>query len=155
MRVATAPETHLTQDVILYGVTVADPDIRSDDLLELVVSAEEDGPGDLAFAGLRGKRLQRRMRLEELNQALQELTFIFDNANWFGVTGVSLWVSDLGNHGWRVDRKTTPYSSVGLEAEERGELTASSFLAVHRSFVNEPPRIILEEPRSGLLEVAP
>lgn len=69
MRVATAPETHLTQDVILYGVTVADPDIRSDDLLELVVSAEEDGPGDLAFAGLRGKRLQRRMRLEELNQA--------------------------------------------------------------------------------------
>ncbi|CAK9082964.1 unnamed protein product [Durusdinium trenchii] len=145
--------TQLQADVILYGVTVADPDIRSDDLLELVVSAEEDGPGDLAFAGLRGKRLQRRMRLEELNQALQELTFIFDNANWFGVTGVSLWVSDLGNHGWRVDRKTTPYSSVGLEAEERGELTASSFLAVHRSFVNEPPRIILEEPRSGLLEV--
>ena len=40
-----------------------------------------------------------------------------------------------------------------VEAEERGELTASSFLAVHRSFVNEPPRIILEEPRSGLLEV--
>ena len=49
------------------------------------------------------------MTLAELNVALQDLSFIFQDANWFGVTGVSISVSDLGNRGWRVNHYSDMY----------------------------------------------
>ena len=45
-----------------------------------------------------------------------------------GVTGVSLFVSDLGNHGWRVDRKATPDSMVGLKAQDHGSEVAEEWV---------------------------
>lgn len=146
--------TQLQDHVLLYGVTVAEPDVRREDLLEVVVQADTEADvGMVSFGGQQGMRLRHEMTLQELNQALQGLTFVFKDSHWFGVTGVSLFVSDLGNHGWRVDRKATPDSMVGLKAQDHSELTASTFLAVHRSFINQPPQITVLEPKSGLLEV--
>ena len=45
-----------------------------------------------------------------------------------GVTGVSLFVSDLGNHGWHVDRKATPDSMVGLKAQDHGSEVAEEWV---------------------------
>jgi len=109
--------------------------------------------GMVSFGGQQGMRLQQQMNLQDLNEALQNLTFVFNDVKWFGVTGVSLWVSDLGNHGWRVDRKANPQNMVDLQSQAGGAMTASTFLAVHRSFVNERPQITLREPKSGMLQV--
>ena len=49
------------------------------------------------------------MTLADLNVALQDLFFIFRDANWFGTTGVSISVSDLGNRGWNVNRYSDMY----------------------------------------------
>ena len=37
------------------------------------------------------------------------------------------------------------YAAAGVKSVETGELTAGTFLSVHRSFVNEPPRIVMLE----------
>jgi len=208
--------SQMQDDVRLYGVTVADPDARQNDDMEVEILVDSDSwGGAVAFAGERGTRIQRRMKLRELNRALQELTFVFEDANWFGVTGISVSVSDVGNRGWRVDhcaemfredidpeaqvfyddhnlfeqcvaydrsllglaaaggagatgqpyvwhspqayaklmRETHAYTLAGVNSTEWGPLMATTFLAVHRSFVNEPPRIVLLEPQSGVLNV--
>lgn len=146
--------TQLQDDVVLPGVVVAEPDVRREDLLEIVIWADlEADVGMVSFGGQQGMRLQQQMNLQDLNEALQNLTFVFNDVKWFGVTGVSLWVSDLGNHGWRVDRKANPQNMVDLQSQAGGAMTASTFLAVHRSFVNERPQITLREPKSGMLQV--
>lgn len=50
-------------------------------------------------------------------------------------------------------RETHAYTLAGVNSTEWGPLMATTFLAVHRSFVNEPPRIVLLEPQSGVLNV--
>ena len=39
-----------------------------------------------------------------------------------------MFVSDLGNHGWRVDRKATPDSMVGLKAQDHGSEVAEEWV---------------------------
>eukprot|EP00930_Biecheleria_cincta_P038907 TRINITY_DN26756_c0_g3_i1.p1 TRINITY_DN26756_c0_g3~~TRINITY_DN26756_c0_g3_i1.p1 ORF type:complete len:2437 (+),score=322.57 TRINITY_DN26756_c0_g3_i1:864-7313(+) len=96
--------TQLQPDVHLRGVTISDPDARIDDELEVRLSVDQNsGGGALAFSGLRGKTVSKRMTLRELNEDLQDLRFIFQDAQWFGVAGVVVEVSDLGNRGWSVD----------------------------------------------------
>ena len=53
--------------------------------------------------------MHKRMSLFELNFALQDLLFIFRDANWFGVTGIAISISDLGNRGWWVNRYSDMY----------------------------------------------
>ena len=50
----------------------------------------------------------------------------------------------------QVDRKLTPFTAP--EGSQQA-LTASTFLAVHRSFVNEPPRLLRLAPHEGHLQV--
>ena len=38
----------------------------------------------VSFGGQQGMRLRHEMTLQELNQALQGLTFVFKDSHWFG-----------------------------------------------------------------------
>ena len=123
--------TQMQDDVNLYGVSVIDPDARAQDEFEVVISVESDsGGGAVAFAGTQGQGerelefvrssfsvslfpsgtyVQKRMTLAELNVELQDLFFIFRDVNWYGTTGVSISVSDLGNRGWNINRYSDMY----------------------------------------------
>ena len=43
-------------------------------------------PGMVSFGGQQGMRLRREMTLQELNQALQGLSFVFKDSHWFGLS---------------------------------------------------------------------
>jgi len=102
--------TQMQDDVNLYGVSVIDPDARAQDEFEVVISVESDsGGGAVSFAGTQGTYVQKRMTLAELNVELQDLFFIFRDVNWYGTTGVSISVSDLGNRGWKVNSYSDMY----------------------------------------------
>jgi len=49
------------------------------------------------------------MGLTELNRKLSDLSFTFQDNLWFGVTGFTVQVSDLGNRGWVVDQYEDMY----------------------------------------------
>lgn len=47
--------------------------------------------GMVSFGGQQGMRLQQQMNLQDLNEALQNLTFVFNDVKWFGcLTWLSL-----------------------------------------------------------------
>ena len=65
--------TQLQGEVILDGMSVADPDAREEDLFELLLEVE--GPGGVAFNGEQGRRIRQQLTLRQMNQLLQRLTF--------------------------------------------------------------------------------
>lgn len=49
----------------------------------------------VSFGGQQGMRLQQQMNLQDLNEALQNLTFVFNDVKWFGcLTWLSLLPAD-------------------------------------------------------------
>lgn len=65
--------TQLQEDVILDGISVADPDAREEDLFEVFLEVE--GPGGVAFNGEQGRQIRQQLTLRQMNQLLQRLTF--------------------------------------------------------------------------------
>jgi len=96
--------SQLNPTLLLPGISVADPDARDDAMFEVKLTVDPDTAGGaLSFAGVQHVSITKNMTLTSLNRYLQDLTFVFQDELWFGVTGITLEVSDLGNRGWVVD----------------------------------------------------
>eukprot|EP00928_Gymnodinium_smaydae_P023470 TRINITY_DN19360_c0_g2_i2.p1 TRINITY_DN19360_c0_g2~~TRINITY_DN19360_c0_g2_i2.p1 ORF type:complete len:3287 (+),score=657.11 TRINITY_DN19360_c0_g2_i2:538-9861(+) len=95
--------TQRHKDVAIPGISVSDPDMIPEEPMEVTfeVDADERGgyAGALVFNGSESVKLVRRLPLAALRQELMSLRFLFRDDKWFGVTGVTMTISDLGNRG--------------------------------------------------------
>lgn len=93
--------SQLTHVVYMHGISLLDPDTRVGDLAEVTLSIDSDCQRCyLRFAGVEGLTIVKRLPIADLNRHLEDLHFVFQDYTWFGVVGVHVEVSDLGNRGW-------------------------------------------------------
>eukprot|EP00929_Paragymnodinium_shiwhaense_P076937 TRINITY_DN39600_c0_g5_i1.p1 TRINITY_DN39600_c0_g5~~TRINITY_DN39600_c0_g5_i1.p1 ORF type:complete len:7063 (+),score=1414.31 TRINITY_DN39600_c0_g5_i1:190-21189(+) len=87
--------------VDMPGISVTDPDMKPDEMMEITLEvSSKTGGGALEFAGVQDRKITRRLPLHEVNRELQSLRLFFQDRQWFGVTGVHMSISDLGNRGY-------------------------------------------------------
>lgn len=95
--------SQLEAEVAMPGISVADGDMLADDVVEVSFEvASSFGGGALVFNETEGVSITKQMPLHALNDALRDLRFIFQDSSWFGVTSMTMRVSDLGNRGCTV-----------------------------------------------------
>lgn len=96
--------SQLDPAVAMPGIAMEDGDARSTDEVEVTLEVNPDSAGGaIVFAGVEAVSITKRMPLEQLNRELRDLRFLFQDEQWFGVTGVTVSVSDLGNRGWTLE----------------------------------------------------
>jgi len=96
--------SQLYPTVGMQGLYIGDVDAHESDMMEVSLEVDSDsGGGVVSFVGVQDTHITMQMPMATLNRELQGLQFVFQDANWFGVTGVTLSVSDLGNRGWAVE----------------------------------------------------
>ncbi|CAK0891307.1 unnamed protein product [Prorocentrum cordatum] len=95
--------SQLNPSVGLPGLFVLDADAHDDDLVEITFEVDPTSAGGaVSFAGWQDVSITRRMNLSDLNQELHDLSFTFQDDSWFGVTALTVSVTDLGHRGWNV-----------------------------------------------------
>eukprot|EP00927_Polykrikos_kofoidii_P076636 TRINITY_DN73700_c0_g1_i1.p1 TRINITY_DN73700_c0_g1~~TRINITY_DN73700_c0_g1_i1.p1 ORF type:complete len:1021 (+),score=129.48 TRINITY_DN73700_c0_g1_i1:191-3064(+) len=83
------------------GLSVADPDGLSQDVLEVTLEVDpSSGGGALELNGTQHLTITKRLPIADMNRELQKLRMVFSDDSWFGVVGVHVSVSDLGQRGW-------------------------------------------------------